>query len=278
MFGARDWADWAQPTRGQEDPDGIDALATLLSLRWEHQDRRRAAEAELVARSMPSSVLLVGLAGPVASGKSTIAAALAGRLREDPHGLDTAVVSTDGFLRPNTDLDAAGLALRKGFPETYDLAALRDFHRSLRDGDQQIAVPVYSHDVYDVAAEPVVLDRPEVLILEGVNALQGAPDGGEGPGDLADVTIYIDVEETTVIGWFVERFIALAIQARDDPDSFYRSWSDLPEAEVRRAAHEVWNGINGVNLREHIEPSRSRADIEVTEAASHSIVELRLRS
>jgi type I pantothenate kinase len=185
-------------------------------------------------------------------------------------------VSTDGFLRANADLDADGLTLRKGFPESYDLAALRRFHRRLRAGDAQIEVPVYAHDIYDVAAEPTLLDRPEVLVLEGVNALQGASDGGEGPGDLADVTVYIDVDEDTVIDWFSERFVTLTHEARRDPDSFYRAWSDLPDHEVRQVAREVWDAINGVNLRDHIEPSRSRADIEVVKAPSHTIVQLRL--
>jgi type I pantothenate kinase len=274
-FGPDDWHRWATAA-GRAEPDGLDALAALLSLRWHHRRRRRSAESELLGRSMPTPVMVVGLAGAVASGKSTIAAALAERLTDEPYRLDTAVVSTDGFLRTNADLDAHGLTLRKGFPETYDLAALRRFHRRLRAGDALIPVPVYAHDVYDVAAEPEILERPEVLIMEGVNALQGAADGGEGPGDLADLRVFIDVDEDTVLEWFAERFVALANDAEHDPDSFYRSWSGLSDHEVRQVAREVWDAINGVNLRDHIEPSRSRADIEVAKAPSHEIVELRL--
>ena len=275
-FRPEHWSQWAEPTGDRGDADAIDALATLLSLRQEHQRRRQAAESRLVARAMPPSVLLVGVAGAVASGKSTIAAALAHRLRDLPHQLSATVVSTDGFLRPNAELEAEGLTLRKGFPESYDLEALRDVHRALRAGDEHLSVPVYAHELYDVAPDPIVVDRPDVLILEGVNALQGAPDGGEGPGDLADVAIYIEADEDAVIGWFTERFVALTAEARDDPDSFYRLWCDLPDGEVRQAARDVWDGINGVNLRDHIAPSRARADIEVVKAVSHAVEELRL--
>jgi type I pantothenate kinase len=277
VFGPDDWAHWARPEPGAE-PSGIDALATILALRWEHLDARRSAEAALVSRSLPAAVLLVGVAGPVASGKSTVAGALADRLRSAPFELDAAAISTDGFLRPNAELEAEGLLLRKGFPESYDLPRLRRLHRSLREGAEQVTVPVYAHEAYDVAPEPVVLDRPQVLVVEGVNALQGGPDGGPGPGDLADVAIYLDVSEAVAVDWFTQRFLALTAEARDDPGSFYRLWSDRSDAEVVQAARDVWDGINAVNLREHIEPSRVRADIEVVKSASHRIEQLRLRA
>jgi type I pantothenate kinase len=277
-FGPQDWAGWARSGSAGGEPSGIDALATLLSLHWDHRDRLRRAEAELWGRRLPASVLLVGLAGPVASGKSALAGALAERLRSSPFGLDTAVVSTDGFLRPNAELEADGLGLRKGFPESYDLNRLRQLHWSVRVGDDRLTVPVYSHEIYDVAAAPRELDRPQVLVLEGINALQGAPDGGPGPGELADVRLYLAVDEETARGWFTERFLALTAEARTDPDSFYRTWSGLPDAEVRRAARAVWDAINVVNLRDHIEPSRVRADIEVEKASSHAVASLRVRT
>lgn len=278
VFEPGDWAEWARPGWADGGPDGIDALATLLALRREHQDRARRAEAELVGRPLPPSVLVVALAGPVASGKSTIAAAVAERLRSATFGVSGAVVSTDGFLRPTEELEAEGLLMRKGFPETYDLPSLRALVGSLRAGDDQITVPLYSHETFDIAPEPAVLDRTDVVVLEGVNALQGARDGGAGPADLADVTVYVEADEGAVIGWFVERFVELTIEARSDPDSFYRPWSDLPEGEVRVAARSVWDAVNGVNLREHIAPSRKRADIEVVKSPTHEILELRLHA
>ena len=275
-FEHTDWTDWARPQSGQTTADGIDALAALLSVRWEHLHHRRRSEAALTGRSLPPAAMLVGIAGPVAAGKTRIANAVADRLSATPYSRHVEVVSTDGFLRSNAELEAAGLTLRKGFPESYDLAALRALHHDLRVGRQMLSVPVYSHEAYDVADDPVEMDRPEILILEGVNALQGAPDGGTGPGDLTDVAVYIDAEEEVVIEWYVERFVQLVDRSRRDPRSFYQLWTDLPEDAVRQAARDVWEGVNAVNLREHIRPSRARADIAVLKDASHAIVELAL--
>ena len=210
----------------------------------------------------------------MASGKSTIASQLADRL----DALDVAVVSTDGFLRPNAELEAAGLTARKGFPESYDLESLRLVVESVRAGATDLTVPVYDHDRYDVAGEPRRIARPDVLVLEGVNALQPAPDGGVGPAALIDAGLYIDVPESIVIDWFVERFLSLTREAEHDPTSFYGLWVGLPDADVERAAREVWAAINGVNLREHIAPSRRSADIEVVKDADHDVAELRLRT
>lgn len=203
------------------------------------------------------------VAGPVAVGKSTVAAALAERLRAD--GLDVEVVSTDGFLLPNAVLEAQGLLARKGCPETYDLTRLEALVASARDGRSPLDVPVYSHERYDVLEAPVALDRPEVLVVEGVVALQRP---------FADLGVYIHADEGDVIAWYVARFQALVRAARDDPASFYRGWIDLDDAAVADLARAVWDGVNHPNLHEHIAPTRVAADVVLHKGLDHRILSL----
>jgi len=206
---------------------------------------------------------VLAVAGPVAVGKSTVAAALAERLRAG--GLDVEVVSTDGFLLPNAALAAQGLLERKGCPETYDLTRLEALVGSVREGRTPLEVPVYSHDRYDVLEAPVAVDRPDVLVVEGVVALQRP---------LADLGVYIQAEESDVIAWYVARFQSLVHAARDDPTSFYRGWIDLDEAAVAELARAVWNGVNHPNLHEHIAPTRALADVVVHKGPDHRILSL----
>jgi type I pantothenate kinase len=204
--------------------------------------------------------LLVGIAGAVAVGKSTLAAALERALAPLP----VAVVATDGFLRPNDDLAAAGLLHQKGFPATYDDDAMRRFVTDLRAG-RAGEVPVYSHDTYDrVPGEVRVVDGAAVVVIEGVNALQPAL------AEHLDLRVYVHAEEPVVRSWYVERFLELIAGAESDDASFYRRFVDL-DADGRRAmAVAVWEGVNLVNLTEHIAATRAAADVVLTKVEGHA--------
>jgi type I pantothenate kinase len=206
---------------------------------------------------------VVAVAGPVAVGKSTIAAALADGLRE--RGTTVAVVSTDGFLWPNAVLEDRDLLARKGFPETYDLDRLQALVDDARRGVSPLEVPVYSHERYDVVDEPVAIERPDVLVVEGVVALQRR---------FGDLGIYIDAAPDDVERWYVERFQGLVVAATDDPTSFYRGWVDLDAEAVADLARAVWTGVNVPNLVEHIAPTRTRADLVVHKGPDHAIREV----
>jgi type I pantothenate kinase len=207
---------------------------------------------------------LVGVGGPVAVGKSTVAASLAGEL--EARGRRVAVVATDSFLLSNAVLAERDLLYRKGFPESFDTDAIARFLSSARAGSTTITIPVYSHEIYDIL-EGGTAEIPafDVLILEGVAALQ-AP-----AVDLLDVAIYVDAEEGDVRKWFVERFLQLTARASEDTSSFYRRFAGIGSDEVRALAEGTWDTINGVNLHEHIAPSRSRATIVVEKADDHSM-------
>lgn len=207
---------------------------------------------------------MIGVGGAVAVGKSTVAESLADHLRRLGRRVD--VVATDAFLLSNAALNERNLILRKGFPESFDVEALVAFVADVRGGARRVEVPVYSHAIYDIVpGSTTVLERPDLVLLEGVIASQ------QPVVDFLDLSIYVDAEESDVREWFLTRFLAMTSAASNDPDSFYRIFAGLPPDEVRRIAEGTWDGINGVNLREHILPSRAHASFVVEKAKDHSI-------
>jgi type I pantothenate kinase len=208
---------------------------------------------------------VIGLAGSVAVGKSTAAQALAALLSARPGSPAVEVVSTDGFLLPNSVLSARGLAMRKGFPESYDADLVARVFGELAAG-REVAVPRYSHEVYDVAGEPQLLARPDAVIVEGVNAL--APAFGCALG------IYLDADAGDIRRWFVDRFASLVERG----SGFYAQWAGLGADEVRSLAESVWDQVNLVNLEEHILATRWTADIVVRKGSDHSVSAVAVRS
>ncbi len=202
---------------------------------------------------------VVGVAGAVSVGKSTLADELRHEL---PGRVD--VVSSDGFLFPNAVLAARGLIARKGFPESYDVGALRAFLSAARRDALPCSVPVYSHVTYDVEGERTV-DPADVVIVEGLNVLGAA-------ADLLDVGVYLDAAEEQLEAWYRRRFHELVAEAEHDPASFYRGFVGLDPAHVDRVADEVWNTVNLVNLREHVAPSQVLASCVITLGPDHEVL------
>lgn len=223
---------------------------------------------DLVSERAATAPFLVGVAGAVAVGKTTIVRAIA-------HGLESRarrvrVLSTDAFLLPNQILAERGLLLRKGFPESYDDAAIEEVLGRLRSG-AAATVRVYSHEVYDVLPGVTeTVPSADVVLVEGVVALQ------QPTRSHLDLAVYIDAAEATVRQWFVERFIRLTEVGANDASSFYHRFAAMPHEHVRRLAEATWDGINRPNLAEHIAPSAASADIVVIKAPDHSIAELRV--
>lgn len=203
----------------------------------------------------------VGVAGAVAVGKSTASTRLAAALRAA--GASAEIVTTDGFLHPNKVLAARGIVERKGFPESYDEERLAAVLAAARAGLPTLSIPVYSHARYDVLDEPRSIDLPDVLVVEGVNALQ--------PAFAHDLALYVDAEEEHVVQWYVDRFLTLAEAGRSDPTSFYARYAGLGDEQVVEVAHLVWHHINGPNLRNHILATRSRADVVIRKGPDHTI-------
>jgi type I pantothenate kinase len=226
---------------------------------------------------------IIGVAGSVAVGKSTLARILRAILARWPNHPKVDLVTTDGFLYPNKVLEERGLMDRKGFPESYDLRRLMGFMAELKSGAEEARAPVYSHLIYDIVPDQQkVVRRPDIVVVEGLNVLQ-TPDGARRRSlrtfvsDFFDFSIYVDAEEADVEDWYVDRFLTLRDTAFRDPNSYFRRFADLSEEEAVTTARRIWSEVNGLNLRQNILPTRDRARLIVRKARDHSVTEVRLR-
>jgi type I pantothenate kinase len=215
--------------------------------------------------------LVVGLTGSVAVGKSVTARLLHALLAHGPDRPVVALVTTDGFLFPNAVLAARGIAQRKGFPESYDLAALRRFVTDVVAGDEARA-PTYSHLTYDIIpGKSVVVRQPDVLLLEGLHVSHALL------GEQLDCSIYIDAELEDIRRWYVQRFFRLRSTAFMHPDSFFHRYASLTDDEARQIAIHIWSAINEPNLLEHIAPTRELADLVLVKGPDHAVRRVRIR-
>jgi type I pantothenate kinase len=226
---------------------------------------------------------IIGVAGSVAVGKSTTARVLQALLARWPNVPKVDLVTTDGFLYPNAVLEREGLMEKKGFPESYDLPMLLRFLTDVKAGRRPVRAPVYSHLVYDVLPNHwIEVDRPDILIVEGLNVLQAgrAPKDGKAipfVSDFFDFSVYLDADEEVLLNWYVNRFLTLRETAFRDPKSFFHRYSQLNDSQAVETATGIWNRINLVNLRENILPTRRRADLILKKSESHLVDEVALR-
>jgi type I pantothenate kinase len=226
---------------------------------------------------------VIGIAGSVAVGKSTFARVLRALLARWPAHPRVDLVTTDGFLWPNAELERRGLLHRKGFPESYQVRRLIEFMAQVKSGRGAVHAPVYSHRAYDIVSGSFqVVDRPDIVLVEGLNVLQ-ADDGVAGRGgrvfvsDFFDFTIYIDADEADIEAWYVSRFLALRETVFRDPASYFHRYASLSDAGAVATAKEIWRTINGVNLRENIQPTRDRARLVLEKGGDHAVRRVRLR-
>jgi type I pantothenate kinase len=220
---------------------------------------------------------VIGVGGSVAVGKSTIARVLEALLARWPHHPSVDLITTDGFLFPNAVLEERGLMERKGFPESYDRAALLRFVARAKAGEEHLEIPVYSHIRYDIVeGETRMVSRPDILIVEGLNVLQ-ARDSGAFVSDYFDFSIFVDADLDDIKSWYVGRFLTLKETAFTQPDAFFHRYAEISNEEAVAVAERIWEEINEVNLIENILPTRDRASLILEKASDHSVRRVRLR-
>jgi type I pantothenate kinase len=239
---------------------------------------------EIFLGTLPGTTpYVIGVAGSVAVGKSTFARILRALLARWPDHPRVDLVTTDGFLLPNRILEDRGLMRRKGFPESYDVRRLLDFLVAVKSGQPRVSAPVYSHLAYDIVPGAAqVVDRPDIMILEGLNVLQtgdlhAARRASLFVSDFFDFSIYIDADAAHIEEWYVERFMTLRGTVFTDPASYFHRYAALADDDAVRTARGIWREINYLNLKDNIEPTRERADLIFQKDRDHLVQSVRLR-
>ena len=301
-LGRADWAELAEHgqtsldtatlerVRGLGDPTSLRdvrevylPLTRLLSRYFRHTSELHRSTNDFLQLDVGRTPFVVGIAGSVAVGKSTTARLLRELLAGWPEHPSVSLVTTDGFLLPNAELERRGLMHRKGFPESYDRRALLRFVMAVKSGASAVSAPVYDHLGYDIVPEgQVSVARPDILIVEGLNVLQPARVRSDGTTGLAvsdffDFSVYVDAEVDVVREWYVARFLRLRETAFRDPRSYFTRYAELTREQAVDQARHLWDTINGPNLTQNILPTRGRATAILRKDADHRVKWVRIR-
>ena len=293
-------ADWAVLARTEENPlteqeiaqirglgDELDLnevtdvylpLSRLLNIYVTEAQRLHKAAADFMGERAARTPFIIGVAGSVAVGKSTVSRLLRELLSRWQTTPTVALVTTDGFLYPNAELERRGIMARKGFPESYDRKALLNFVAAIKSGVESVSAPIYSHLSYDITDQRVVVESPDVVIIEGLNVLQPPASGQEvALSDYFDFKIYVDADVSNVTKWFLRRFEKLREGAFTNPKSYFHRYAEMDYDKALDRAKEIWQTINLPNLIENIEPTKSRATLVLRKGEDHKVESVLLR-
>ncbi len=258
-------------------------LSRLLNFYVGATARLHRVTSDFLGERPEKTPFIIGVAGSVAVGKSTTARILRELLARWEGTPRVELVTTDGFLFPNAELERRGILNRKGFPESYDRRSLVRFVAEVKSGRPEVTAPVYSHLVYDIVpGENIVVRQPDVLIVEGLNVLQPSQ---ALPGrrntlnvsDYFDFSVYVDARESDIRRWYIDRFLGLRRTAFADPDSYFHRYASLTDEQAVARANQIWEEINLPNLAENVAPTRSRATLVLSKGADHSVSRVSLR-
>jgi type I pantothenate kinase len=254
-------------------------LSRLLNLHFAAVQRLYDARQRFLGTAPQRVPYIIGIAGSVAVGKSTFARVLRASLARWPDHHKVDLITTDGFLYPNSVLEARGLMKRKGFPESYDQRLLLQFLTDLKAGAPAVCAPVYSHLHYNIIPGEIArVEQPDILILEGLNVLQSPGDGSRMfVSDFFDFSIYMDADDQTIEIWYIERFLRLRETVFRNKDSYFHRYSQLSESEAVQTARRIWEEINLANLRANIGPTKERAQLILEKGANHRVENILLR-
>ena len=254
-------------------------LSRLLNLHVESAQQLHDVTSTFLGTTSRRTPFVIGVAGSVAVGKSTVARLLRELLTRWEGTPRVELITTDGFLYPNAELERRGLMERKGFPESYDRRALLRFVSRVKSGEPEVKAPFYSHLAYDIVPDAeVIVNSPDVLIVEGLNVLQPAPPGRRlAVSDLFDFSVYVDARTSDIAKWYEDRFLSLQRGAFSNPQSFFHRFASLTEEQARARAAQIWASINEPNLVENILPTRPRASLVLRKGPNHAVHSVLLR-
>ena len=257
-------------------------LSRLLNLYVQARQSRNSVLQQFLNTEEHAPPFVIGIAGSVAVGKSTTARILTALLSRWENHPKVSLVTTDGFLYPKKVLEERGIMHRKGFPESYDIKRLVEFMSDVKAGKPDLEVPIYSHITYDITDELRKVDRPDVLITEGLNVLQSGMDYPHDPhrvfvSDFLDFSIYVDAETETIEHWYVERFLKFRQGAFTKPGSYFSHYTQLSVDDAKKKAKQIWHDINGLNLELNILPTRERAHLILHKGVNHLVDKVSLR-
>lgn len=258
-------------------------LSRLLYLYYRSRQGRAHVIEQFLGKNVSTAPFIISISGSVSVGKTTTAKLLRHLISSWPDNPKVSLITTDGYLYPNAVLEQRGILSKKGFPISYDVKKLMHFLRQVKEGEPQLKVPQYSHLSYDVMPDSyTIVDRPDVLIIEGVNVLQNGADYPEIRNhvfisDFIDFSIYVDANEEDLIVWYVDRFLKLREKTFDDPSCYFHRYARIPEDEAVHLAQMMWRNVNHVNLVENILPCRDRASLILKKGPDHSIQKVYLR-
>ena len=258
-------------------------LSRLLNFYINSNLRRQAVLEQFLGTDGQKIPYIIGVAGSVAVGKSTTARVLQALLSRWPEHRTVELITTDGFLHPNKVLKERNLMKKKGFPQSYDMHSLVKFVSEVKSGAPRVVAPTYSHLTYDIVPERhQIIEQPDILILEGLNVLQSGMDYPHDPhrvfvSDFVDFSIYVDAPEDLLKSWYINRFLKFRQGAFANPDSYFHNYAKITEEEAVEFSSQVWNEINGLNLKKNILPTRERASLIMTKSANHAVERVTLR-
>jgi len=253
-------------------------LSRLLSLYAAGTQQLHRATSDFLGVRAARTPFVIGVAGSVAVGKSTVSRLLRELLARWSDTPRVELITTDGFLYPNAELERRGLMGRKGFPESYDRRALMRFVTDVKSGVAEVRSPFYSHLSYDIVPDAqIIVRQPDILIVEGLNVLQPGRVGGLAISDLFDFSIYVDASTKSIENWYVERFLKLQQGAFADPQSYFHRYAGLSREQAIDVARQIWKSINEPNLIQNVRPTRSRAKLVLRKAADHKVSSVLLR-
>ena len=253
-------------------------LTHLIHIYMKEYESLHLSKGMFMQQFVPPAPFIIGVAGSVAVGKSTTSRLLQMMLSRTFKRRNVQLITTDGFLYPTAELEERGILDKKGFPESYDMELLLDFLNAVKNGKDNLQIPRYSHEIYDIIpGEFEEITQPDILIVEGINVLQLPANQQIYISDFFDFSVFVDAEPDLIESWYLERFEALLDLAKDDKTNYYYEYANGPREDALAFARQVWRDVNLKNLTEFILPTKSRADVVLHKTVNHTIDQISLR-